>query len=204
MSSTTLPSSSPGPATSSVATGNSDPRLTAVIAILTIIGIVLIGVIVFITLRLKRRDADRPDRRSMAGPFHGTSIWGREHPALRITPFDAPSNSPSFNHKPGSDMRIAHRRPDGAWHFADSREPFTPIGVSDIENTPVFPFSSHYNSVSSRSNLSLNSPITTKDSEVAATRLAAAQPRRDSSDDWTMSRPLPPPPPAYQRHPRGG
>lgn len=189
---------------------NSDPRLTAVIAILTIIGIILIGVIVFITVRLRRGDTGSGDRRSMAGPFHGTSIWEREHPATRITPFDAQYKSPTFNHVPGSDMRIAHRRPDGAWHFADSRTPFKPEGVSDLDNTPspmsaassrVFPFSSHYNSAANGSNLTLNSPMTTKEQELAAFRLAAAQPRNDPLDDsWASSRPLPIPPPAYQRH----
>ena len=30
-------------------------------------------------------------------------------------------------------MRIAFRRPDGAWHFGDSLTPFTPAGVNDID-----------------------------------------------------------------------
>lgn len=33
-------------------------------------------------------------------------------------------------------MRIAFRRPDGAWHFADSRTPFTPAGVHEIDVLP--------------------------------------------------------------------
>lgn len=212
MSSASVLASSPASGTSAAASvsANGDPRLSAVIAILTIIGIVLIGVIVFITVRLRRGDTGTGDRRSMAGPFHGTSIWEREHPATRITPFDTQYKSPTFNHIPGSDMRIAHRRPDGAWHFADSRTPFTPEGVSDLDNTPspmsaassrVFPFSSHYNSAANGSNLTLNTPMTIKEQEIAAFRLAAAQPRNDPLDDmWASSRPLPPPPPAYQRH----
>lgn len=212
MSSATVLASFPAYGTNATASGpaNSDPRLTAVIAILTIIGIVLIGVIVFITVRLRRGDTGTGDRRSMAGPFHGTSIWEREHPATRITPFDTQYKSPTFNHIPGSDMRIAHRRPDGAWHFADSRTPFTPEGVSDLDNTPspmsaassrVFPFSPHYNSGANGSSLTLNTPMSTKEQETAAFRLAAAQPRNDPLDDmWASSRPLPLPPPAYQRH----
>ena len=33
-------------------------------------------------------------------------------------------------------MRIAFRRPDGAWYFADSRTPFTPAGVTEIDILP--------------------------------------------------------------------
>lgn len=33
-------------------------------------------------------------------------------------------------------MRIAFRRPDGAWHIGDSMTPFKPAGVNDIEVLP--------------------------------------------------------------------
>lgn len=33
-------------------------------------------------------------------------------------------------------MRIAFRRPDGAWHIADSMTPFQPAGVNDIDVLP--------------------------------------------------------------------
>lgn len=33
-------------------------------------------------------------------------------------------------------MRIALRRPDGAWHIADSLTPFKPAGVHDIDVLP--------------------------------------------------------------------
>lgn len=33
-------------------------------------------------------------------------------------------------------MRIAFRRPDGAWDFGDSLTPFKPAGVNDIETPP--------------------------------------------------------------------
>lgn len=75
-------------------------------------------------------------------------------------------------------MRIAYRRPDGAWHFADSSTPFTPTGVSDLENIPtsavsskLFPFSSQ-----KEQDAKLDDPFA-------------------SSYD-----PITPPPPAYQRH----
>lgn len=45
-------------------------------------------------------------------------------------------------------MRIAIRRPDGGWDFADSGAPFTPQGVTELDVTPspsssrrYFPFS---------------------------------------------------------------
>ena len=33
-------------------------------------------------------------------------------------------------------MRIAFRRPDGAWHIADSLTPFEPAGVNNIDFLP--------------------------------------------------------------------
>lgn len=33
-------------------------------------------------------------------------------------------------------MRIAIRRPDGAWSFEEPRAPFTPSGISDIDLSP--------------------------------------------------------------------
>lgn len=33
-------------------------------------------------------------------------------------------------------MRIAFRKPDGAWHFGDSLTPFKPAGVNDIDFLP--------------------------------------------------------------------
>ncbi|TFK26314.1 hypothetical protein FA15DRAFT_299397 [Coprinopsis marcescibilis] len=112
-----------------------DPRITAVIVVLVLVALVLIALVVTLTIRVKRR-TDGEKRASMTGPFHGTTIWEREHPASQISPFGAPRSTPRFDHQPGNDMRIAHRRPDGAWHFADPRTPFRPVGVSDIENTP--------------------------------------------------------------------
>jgi hypothetical protein len=34
-------------------------------------------------------------------------------------------------------MRIAIRRPDGAWDFSDPSEPFTPSGISDVQPSPA-------------------------------------------------------------------
>jgi hypothetical protein len=43
---------------------------------------------------------------------------------------------------PGSDMRIANRRPDGVWEFADSNAPFSPAGISDLNLSPSSSLSS--------------------------------------------------------------
>lgn len=59
----------------------------------------------------------------------------------RITPFGthAPdSETPRFIHSPGQNMRIATRRTDGAWDFADPRAPFAPTGITDLDNV-AFP-----------------------------------------------------------------
>lgn len=42
-----------------------------------------------------------------------------------------------LGHTPGRDMRLAIRRPDGAWDFTDPSQPFTPTGVSDICPSPM-------------------------------------------------------------------
>lgn len=85
-------------------------------------------------------------------------------------------------------MRIAVRRPDGAWQFTDPSTPFTPVGVSDLEAAPVsaassqfFPFSSRYAAPS-------------KEKEVEDAKKAS---KEDPFNDYDS---IVPPPPAYQRH----
>ncbi|KAF6746801.1 hypothetical protein DFP72DRAFT_1017071 [Ephemerocybe angulata] len=182
------PTSSAQASTSSpvdLITPKNDRRILSVIVVLAIVGAFVIASIVWYTLRLKRR-SKRP---MSGGPFQGTSIWDKNHPASRITPFGAPSNAPSFDHRPGEDMRIAYRRPDGAWLFADSGAPFTPSGVSDLVNSPVsasssqvFPFSPAYN------------PTSKKEQEAKLDSLKAD---KDGYFDYDS---ITPPPPAYQRH----
>lgn len=75
-------------------TPKNDRRILALIIILSILGAFIITGIVWYTLRLKRRDREQ---RLSVGPFHGTQIYDKDHPASRITPFGAgPANSPSF------------------------------------------------------------------------------------------------------------
>lgn len=167
---------------SSAALRRNDRRLLIVVFALGIVGVALIGFIIYITVRLKRR---RPDEAS--GPYKGTSVH-HEHPAAQITPFGGGGphsgrNVPQFKYTPGEDMRIAIRRPDGAWHFADSRTPFTPTGVNDIDVLPS-PMSS------SASLLSFNTKMpSNKEQEFNDTRY-------DPESDFEIS-PIAPPPPAY-------
>lgn len=150
--------------------------------ILGIIGAFLVAFVLYITLRLKRRQSNGED----SGPYQGT-VMHSDHPAAQITPFAegngrGAGHGPKFHHNPGEDMRIALRRPDGAWHFADSRTPFTPAGVSDIDVLPS-PMSSSTSLASYSSRL----PLKSKKSQEA----------RTARDDFELSSPIVAPPPAY-------
>jgi len=111
-------------------------RRVLVILVLVVFGsIALIGFVIYITNCLKKR---RPNE--AFGPYEGTLV----HPAdlaAQITPFGGSGphrgrNMPRFMRTPGEDMRVAFRRPDGSWHIADSRAPFKPAGVNDIDVLP--------------------------------------------------------------------
>lgn len=90
---------------------------------------------------------------------------------------------------PGEDMRIAIRQPDGAWHFADSRTPFEPSGVNDLENVPS-PISPSYTSMPSVSSLKLSSR------KVDEVKIESFRARFDPDLDLEVN-PTLPPPPAY-------
>jgi len=111
-----------------------DHGIFVAIIILAISAIALIGLIIYITVRLKKRGPGD------SGPYEGTVVHP-EHPAAQITPFGASGphigrNLPRYSHTPGENMRIAFRQPDGAWLFADSLTPFAPAGVNDIDVLP--------------------------------------------------------------------
>jgi len=175
---TPTPSPTPPPSGSS---GNH----TVIGVVLGIVGILVLGVVVFAVLRLRRRRPSEHDSK----PFT-PSVIGLNHPATRITPFGSPAvETPRFRHTPGAEMRIATRRPDGAWQFADPEAPFTPSGVSDLESSPA---SSHTTlpPASSRTNL-----LKEKESK-SAREIRKGYDRFDSSEVEL-------PPPAYGYEPAG-
>ncbi|KAG6829021.1 hypothetical protein H0H92_005929 [Tricholoma furcatifolium] len=120
----------------------------------------------------------------LTSPLTGKSL-SQHHPAAQITPFGSfGGETPRFRHTPGSDMRIAIRRPDGAWLFSNPHDPFSPYGVSEIDILPS-PLSS---------TASLSSPVKSKgggDSKSLRNLRSDYDHRYDSVLD------LPLPPPAY-------
>lgn len=174
------------------ATPKNDHRILIVVVILGILATFLIAYIVYITIRLKRRQTSGEN----LGPYQGTAMH-QDHPAANIVPFGAvgPHSGgkiPRFKHKPGEEMRIAIRRPDGAWHFTDSRTPFAPAGVSEIDVAPS-PTGSY-----SASLLSFNSSSHLPSSKAMALR---DQPKYNDADFGFEVNPFTPPPPAYYREP---
>lgn len=127
------------PTSSSQPVTQNDSTTTTVGIVLGVVGALLVAGVIYATWRMKRRrsseNADAMESSLVSAP-QGRSL-DRSHPAARITPFGSPEGeTPRFKHTPGADMRIATRRPDGAWHFADPRTPFTPLGVSEIDVLP--------------------------------------------------------------------
>ncbi|KAG5651305.1 hypothetical protein H0H81_009130 [Sphagnurus paluster] len=138
------------PSQSATESSQNDTRVSTVGILLTVVGVLLIAGVVFMTLHMKRRRC--PNNVNGANSFTSPPL-GRvlesSHPAARISPFGSPGprfrtpaqtlfgNFSSVNllleHTPGSEMRIALRRPDGAWEFADPQTPFTSSGISAPE-----------------------------------------------------------------------
>lgn len=93
MSTTTTSAASSSPSSADLITPKHDRRILSVVIILSIAGAIVIAGIIWYTIRLKRKG-----RRPMsAGPFQGTAILDRRHPAAQITPFGGPLNAPSFS-----------------------------------------------------------------------------------------------------------
>ena len=86
--------------------------------------------------------------------------------------------------KPDTNMRIAHRRQDGAWDFEDPETSFAPEGVDDPSPLPLSP------TASVRSTSKVSNYLEGK---------SEGDNRRDTST--SVVNPLEPPPPAY--HPAG-
>jgi len=86
-------------------------------------------------------------------------------------------------------MRIATRRPDGAWEFSNPGTPFNPLGVTEIE--PPTPCCSSFPPSPSTLEPPKSPVAIMKERESKAARLIRqGYDDRESSDDS-------PPPPAY-------
>jgi len=117
-----------------------DGTPAGVIAAVVVIMVVLtIGAAVYLVLRWRgRRTGYDPERRARA-PM---AVEGNHVPAS-TSPYGSTSNLvPHFHHVPGANMRIATRRPDGAWEFSNPGTPFKPLGVTEIE--PPTPSCSYF------------------------------------------------------------
>lgn len=198
-------------------TSSYDPRSAIVGGVLGTLAFILLVGIVLITLRVRRRAKD--DGEKAVGPFQGTAVLDKSHPAARIVPFGTPGAEghyfrkfPSFlmqqisnrciiGHAPGKSMRLAIRRPDGAWDFTDPSEPFTPTGVSDVQPSPM---SSTTNLVSGsrRKNGSRSAILEYKEQESRAAQLIRLG--YDARDDDLEVNGLRHPPPAYGSEPTNG
>ncbi|KAJ7205965.1 hypothetical protein GGX14DRAFT_643752 [Mycena pura] len=126
------PLSSPTP-TPSVAHSKTAAPTSYIVPIL-VSGILLVLLALMLVALHFRRHAKKKSSATSARnrrEVQPGEIVSRAHPAaLMITPADG-QGTPRFVHTPGTNMRIATRRPDGAWEFADSRAPFTPLIIAD-------------------------------------------------------------------------
>jgi len=134
-------STTSAPTSTSTSTSSTDHRPLITAVILSVFAVLVIGGILWFTLRSKRTRAGNFEEGRAKGDDVESSMWwgvgvDKNHPAARITPFSRArvrAGGPQFGHTPGSNMRIAIRRPDGAWSFSDPRAPFTPSIISDID-----------------------------------------------------------------------
>jgi hypothetical protein len=98
---------------------------------LTVLAVILLGGIFAFTWRMRRRA-----KAGLEG-FHNldshSTVVGPRHLASRVTPFGTRDA-----HQPGKNMRVATRRPDGAWDFTVPETPINPFsGVNEVEPEPV-------------------------------------------------------------------
>jgi len=150
---------------------------------LATVAVLLIVIITYFTIRMRRAKSDLEQGRgsNINTSALRNSILDPRHPASHITPY-------SMREPYRSKMRIALRRQDGAWDFADPESPFTPSGVADPVPSPV-------------------SPSTSMRSTVRIHVTEERQKRNRGRDTGTRNvRELEPPPPAYrpEDHPDEG
>ncbi|KAF7783237.1 hypothetical protein Agabi119p4_2613 [Agaricus bisporus var. burnettii] len=163
----------------------------------------------FFYVRLTSRSAGINSRRSLwsrwrqqddaelvSGPFRGTAVLNKEYLAGKIVPFGAPvAEFPSHFRPPGERLRLAIRRPDGAWDFTDPSEPFTPSGVSDIYSSPTCSTTNFESNTGTRK----SAVMEYKEQESAASRMIRLGYDARDSDLASAEGLLPHPPPAYRQ-----
>jgi hypothetical protein len=142
---------------------------------LAVVGVLLIAATTYFTVRMRRAKPDQDmelseDEKRVQLPVRTKSTIIDPRPPSSL--FDI--------HEPGTNMRIARRRQDGAWEFEDPEGSFTLEGVDDPSPSPLSPTAS----VLSQSKVS---------------RYLEAKSERDDKRDTSPSAVsyLEPPPPAY-------
>jgi len=179
-----VPSQNPTPTpTPTVFPVPKDGHVVALTVTLLLIGILLVVGITLFTMRMRRARSEQQQGSEVKNAIISTrksTILDLRHPASHITPFGT--------HRPGTNMRIARRRLDGAWDFEDPEAPFNPDGVTDLSPLPLSPSPSNRWTVRSK---------------VAEVKME--RDRRRDTDSSTL-RGVELPPPAYhpEQHPDEG
>ncbi|KAJ6602221.1 hypothetical protein B0H10DRAFT_663399 [Mycena sp. CBHHK59/15] len=128
-------SASPSPSSSSApsnAPSHAIPVAIAAIAVLFLVSLMLLA----LHFRRQNKKKTSAAQTRKGREVHAGETVSRTHPAaLMITPAEG-KGTPRFVHTPGTNMRIATRRADGAWEFADPRAPFTPAIIADAADAP--------------------------------------------------------------------
>jgi len=148
-------------------------HVVALAVTLTVVAIIMVAAIAYFTARMRRVNTVQDQSRETNVNKSTTNpvVLDLRHPASPITPFSM--------REPGSKMRIASRRQDGAWDFADPETPFSPNGVMDPLISPLSP----------------STPVrSTIKAQVTEERTRECR-KRETSNSHASG--LEPPPPAY-------
>ncbi|KAJ7082998.1 hypothetical protein C8R44DRAFT_822716 [Mycena epipterygia] len=186
---TTLRSPSSSPSSSSSSSSKA-PAPIIPIAI-SALAVLFLGSLMLLTFHFRRQNkkkisAARARKGREAQPGETVS---RTHPAaLMITPAEG-KGTPRFIHTPGTNMRIATRRADGAWDFADPRAPFTPAIIPPDATLPTSRNSSAASSINERS----SAPRTRSPSPAHSLPYSHASYSYDTRASGSTAELLPPP-----------
>ncbi|KAJ6584494.1 hypothetical protein B0H19DRAFT_387663 [Mycena capillaripes] len=128
------PSPSPSSSPSSTSKAPTSPIVPISIAVIAVVFLAFAMLLTFHFRRQNKKKLSAAQARKGREVRAGETV-SRAHPAaLMITPEDG-KGTPRFVHTPGTNMRIATRRADGAWEFEDPRGPFTPAIIADASET---------------------------------------------------------------------